>query len=244
MEKLDKLYECIFGDYKVVVITGAGISTLSGIPDFRGDNGLYSKGDEAAFMLSFPCFKFRQEAFYNFYKDKMMKPGVKPNIIHEVLAKLEERGLINCIITQNIDGLHSEAGSKNVVELHGNGNKFYCVNCFTSHNVSHYLESNKCKICGGIVRPDIVLYNECVKYDNGEDAFNAVYEADKIIVLGSTLSVPTVANLVRMFINHKVDFSPDDLFIINKGRTWYDGFATTFDEDLGDVIKKIKSCGK
>lgn len=244
MEKIDKLYETIFSDKKVVVITGAGISTLSGIPDFRGENGLYSKGEEAIYMLSYYCFRYDQDRFYEFYKKNMIKLGVQPNIVHEVLSKLEERGLIDCIVTQNIDGLHEKAGSKNVVNLHGNGDKFYCVNCITSHTAEEYLESNRCKCCGGIVRPDIVLYGETLNYEVGLKAAREVEAADKIIVLGSSLSVPTINGLINLFIHRKKDFSIDDIFIINKGRTRYDNYAHTFDEDLGEFFEKIKSYNK
>lgn len=244
MEKIDKLYDVIFSDKKVVVITGAGISTLSGIPDFRGENGLYSQGNEAAFMLSYYCFKYEQDRFYEFYKNNMIKLDVEPNIVHDVLSKLEERGLIEGIVTQNIDGLHEKAGSKKVVNLHGNGNKFYCVNCITSHTVQEYLESNRCKCCGDIVRPDIVLYGETINYEVGLKALRAIKDADKLVILGSSLSVPTINGLINVFIHNKKDFSIDDIFIINKGKTRYDNYAHTIDEDLGDVFQKILSYDK
>ena len=244
MEELQRLYDIIFSDKKVVVITGAGISTLSGIPDFRGQNGLYTRGTRTEYMLSYGCMKYNPEEFYKFYKNNMICLDAKPNIIHEVLAKLEERGLIDTIITQNIDGLHTAAGSKNVIELHGNGSKFYCSHCRNHHTIEEYLESNICSDCGGFLRPDIVLYDETINFADGLKAANAVKNADKIIVLGSSLSVPTIVGLLNLFIYNKKDFSIDDIFIVNKGRTRFDNCAHVCDEDLGEVFKKIKTYDK
>ncbi len=239
MEELKELYDIIFSDKKVVVITGAGISTLSGIPDFRGKNGLYTQGLNAEYMLSRPCFDNEQDKFYEFYKENMMCMGFKPNIVHEVLAKLEERGLIECIITQNIDGLHTAAGSKNVVEIHGNGTRFYCTNCHADHTPEDYLESNVCKCCGGIVRPDIVLYNESCDSKEFKKAIDAINNAEKVIVLGSSLTVGTVYGLLNLFIFGREEFNGKNVFIVNRNRTQYDRFTHNTREDLGLVFDEV-----
>lgn len=241
MNDLKNLYDIIFGDYKVVVITGAGISTLSGIPDFRGKNGLYSKGENAEYMLSHSCFIEEPDKFYEFYKENLICEGFEPNIVHEVLAKLEERGFVDTIITQNIDGLHTKAGSKNVLEIHGNGNKFYCTSCGMEHSVLEYKESSSCKVCGSIVRPDIVLYEEPLNRELYNKAIEAMTSCDKVIVLGSSLSVGTVTYLLNVFINNKMGFTTRDIFIVNQNKTMYDGYAHTSDEDLGEVFKKVLS---
>ncbi len=239
MEELKELYDIIFSNKKVVVITGAGISTLSGIPDFRGKNGLYSQGQNAEYMLSRPCFDNEQEKFYEFYKNNMMCMGFKPNIVHEVLAKLEERGLIECIITQNIDGLHTAAGSKNVVEIHGNGTRFYCTSCHADHTPEDHLESNVCKCCGGIVRPDIVLYNEACDSKEYKKAIDAINNAEKVIVLGTSLTVGTVYGLLNLFIFGREEFNGKNVFIVNRDRTQYDRFTHNTKEDLGLVFDEV-----
>lgn len=244
MENLEKLCDIIFGDYKVVVITGAGISTLSGIADFRGKDGLYTRGENVGYLMSIKCFEKEPDKFYEFYRNNLMVENLEPNIIHNVLAKLEERGLIDRIITQNIDSLHTKAGSKRVIELHGSGDKFYCTNCGVNHSFSEYKESCKCKECGGMVRPDIALYGENIKLGDSIKARQAVINADKVVVLGSSISVGTVRNLLLQFMNHKSDFTYDDIFIVNANPTCMDCCARTCSEDLGEVFKKILTYDK
>lgn len=236
---LSGLYDILFSGKKVVVITGAGISTLSGIPDFRGRNGLYSKNVNGAYMLSRDCLKNEPEEFYDFYKRNLLTEKVEPNIVHRVLARLEEKGFIDSIITQNIDGLHQKAGSKNVIELHGNGERFYCQECHENYSKEEYLESCTCKKCGGIVRPDIVLYQESVDKQVNNEAVKKMFTADKVIVLGSSLSVWTIIRLLNTFIRNKIGFTRNDIFIVNADETPYDNYARTCSDDLKDVFEAI-----
>ena len=255
MEKLKKLFDIIFGDSKVVVITGAGISTLSGIRDFRGENGLYTKGINVEYLLSHHCLEHEPDKFYEFYTNNLMPEGIEPNIVHKVLAKLEERGLIDCIITQNVDGLHHAAGSKNVIELHGNGTRFYCTNCNKTctfeeykygYNIKNEIGEEKhvdgfvCKHCGHIVRPDIVLYDEFINADDNARACVTINAADKVIVLGSSLVVPSIFRLLNSFLYSSGKFRFEDLFIVNKNRTRYDYFGYVCRDDLGEVFELVK----
>jgi len=236
---MKELYDVLFSDKKVLVITGAGISTLSGIPDFRGSKGLYTKGSNVEYKLSLECLREEPEVFYEFYKSNLIVKDIEPNVIHKTLALLEDRGLIQGIVTQNVDGLHTRAGSKNVIELHGNGDRYYCSNCRVLYNESDYIESCICNNCGHLIRPDVVLYGEGVKSDRYRDALKMAEECDKVIVLGSTLSVSTIQGIINRFIATKENFSIDDIIIINKGETDYDKKAVRYDADLGDTFTKI-----
>lgn len=238
---MEKLIEQIFSDKKIVIITGAGISTLSGIPDFRGNNGLYKKLNNAEYMLSLECLQEEPEEFYTFYKSNMILKNIKPNIIHETLAKLEEKGFIDYIITQNIDGLHHKAGSINVVELHGNGDKFYCRKCAKKYDISRYVNKGYyCDKCNGIIRPDIVLYGESVKQKDYLIALKKIIEADTVIVLGSSLTVSTINNLLNEYIRINKINNSDKLIIINDNETIYDKYGIRYKENLEKVFKKIK----
>ena len=237
---MNKMMEKIFSDKKVAVITGAGISTLSGIPDFRGKNGLYTKGNNVEYMLSHECFVEEPDEFYNYYKENFMLGEMEPNIVHKTLALLEERGLISCVITQNIDNLHQKAGSKNVIDIHGNGDKFYCCSCKQSYKSSDYVQSNVCNICGGVIRPDVVLYNENLDRNKVEKAMEAIYDADVLVVLGTSLVVSTAGSLVEEFLLHKKEgFDADNLFIVNNQATPFDCYANKYEDDLGMVFKKV-----
>lgn len=238
---MEKLIKQIFSDKKIVVITGAGISTLSGIPDFRGNNGLYKKFNNAEYMLSLECFQEEPEEFYTFYKSNMIFKNIKPNITHETLAKLEEKGFIDCIITQNIDGLHQKAGSRNVVELHGNGDTFYCRKCAKKYDISRYVNNGYfCDRCNGIIRPDIVLYGESVKRKDYLIALKKIIEADTVIVLGSSLTVSTINNLLNEYIRINKINNSDKLIIINDNETIYDKYGIRYKDNLEKVFKKIK----
>ena len=236
---MEELYNVIFSKDKVVVITGAGISTLSGIPDFRGNQGFYTKGSNVEYYLSLECLREEPEVFYEFYKNNLIVENIEPNIVHKTLALLEERGLITGIITQNIDGLHTRAGSKNVIELHGNGDRYYCCTCKSNYKEQDYKESCICNNCGGLIRPDVVLYGESVRTNRYQDALKMVEECDKIVVLGSTLSVSTIQGIINKFIATKDNFSIDDIIIVNRGETDYDKVSTRFDVDLGEMFTKI-----
>ena len=238
---MDRLSELLLSGKKIVVITGAGISTLSGIPDFRGKNGLYTKGNNVEYMLSRDCFIETPDEFYNYYINNMIMKDVEPNIVHNTLAELEARGFVSCVITQNIDNLHQKAGSKNVVDIHGNGDKFYCTCCKQSYGINDYEESNVCTVCGGTIRPDVVLYGEMLDREKVQKALEAVYNADAMIVLGTSLTVSTAGSLVQEFIRIKGEgFDSSNLVIVNNQDTPFDNYADKISDDLGMVFTKVK----
>lgn len=238
---MDRLSELLLSDKKIVVITGAGISTLSGIPDFRGKNGLYTKGNNVEYMLSRDCFIETPDEFYNYYINNMIMKDVEPNIVHNTLAELEARGFVSCVITQNIDNLHQKAGSKNVVDIHGNGDKYYCTCCKQSYSVTDYVTSNVCNVCGGTIRPDVVLYGEMLDREKVQKALEEVYSADAMIVLGTSLTVSTAGSLVQEFIRIKGEsFDSSNLVIVNNQDTPFDNYADKISDDLGMVFTKVK----
>ena len=238
---MDRLSELLLSGKKIVVITGAGISTLSGIPDFRGKNGLYTKGNNVEYMLSRDCFIETPDEFYNYYINNMIMKDVEPNIVHNTLAELEARGFVSCVITQNIDNLHQKAGSKNVVDIHGNGDKFYCTCCKQSYGINDYEESNVCTVCGGTIRPDVVLYGEMLDREKVQKALEAVYNADAMIVLGTSLTVSTAGSMVQEFIRIKGEgFDSSNLVIVNNQDTPFDNYADKISDDLGMVFTKVK----
>ena len=239
---MEKLFSKIFGDEKIVVITGAGISTLSGLSDFRGNNGLYKKYANADYKLSLECLLEEPDVFYEFYKNNLISYDLEPNIVHYMLAEFEELGYIDYIITQNIDGLHQKAGSKNVVELHGNGDTFYCNRCKKKYDIYNYLNTGYiCRDCGGIIRPDIVLYGEFIKQHNRFLALEKLLKADTVLILGSSLTVTTISNLLNEYIKYKkIEFNSHNLIIINENETCYDNYGLTYSENLEKVFKKIK----
>lgn len=239
---MEKLIQQIFSHKKIVVITGAGISTLSGLSDFRGSNGLYKKYNNAAWNLSLECLQEEPDEFYEFYKSNLIACNIKPNIIHDTLAILEQRGFIDYIITQNIDGLHQRAGSKKVIELHGNGDNFYCSRCAKKYNVDRYINSGyRCDKCNGIIRPDIVLYGENIKLKNKLLALKKMIESDMILILGSSLTVSTINNLLDEYIKvNKINLNSSKIIIVNDNETIYDKYATKYSNNLKNVFKKIK----
>lgn len=240
---MENLLNVIFSDKKVVVITGAGVSTLSGIADFRGKNGLYTKDESVEYKLTRTYFLEHPKEFYNFYKENMIVKNLEPNVIHQTLATLEEKGYIECIITQNIDNLHEKAGSKNVIAMHGNGEKFYCTRCKKSYSLEEYLEDGYiCDKCKGVIRPDVVLYEESIALYNRKKAVENIERADVVIVLGSSLVVSTVANLLDWFIaKNNVNENDNKLFIINDQDTPYDCYSSKYSDDLGKVFTRIRS---
>lgn len=240
-EDLKKLRDAFYNN-KVVVITGAGISTLSGIPDFRGKNGLYNKNIDAERYLSYNFFKENPLEFYKFYSNYMMINNYKPNFVHTFLSDLENAGHIKGIITQNIDKLHQKAGSKNVVDLHGDGSCFKCVSCNLKYDSSEYLRcSGICPDCGSYIKPDIILYGEDVAIYNMWKSKSLISSCDVLIVLGSSLVVSTASDLVKEFIhlNKLKNNLNDKLFIVNNNETPYDYFSNKYEDDLGKVLKKI-----
>ena len=217
----------------VVFFGGAGVSTESGIPDFRGAGGLYTedgKGNE--YYLSRRCLTVDPFAFYRFFREHMTFPDARPNAAHKALAKLEEEGKLKAIITQNIDGLHQLAGSRRVLELHGTLTRSYCMRCGKVFYPEHTDDEPvpKCTACGGIVRPDVTLYGESLDGFTFREAENAIAEADLLIAGGSSLTVYPAASLVGNFEGGK-------LVIINYSQTAYDDSADlVIRASIGEVL--------
>ena len=227
----------------MVIFTGAGLSTASGIKDFRGKNGLYKENIDAETILSHHYFIEHPKEFYIFYREKLINEGIKPNLMHEVICNLQKEGYVSGIITQNIDGLDTMAGTKGVIELHGNANNFYCMNCKKKYSLNDIKEMDlvpKCK-CGGIIRPDIVLYEESLDMNALWSSQEKIGNAKNILVIGSSLKVNPAAGLLHDFIVEKRRHKDKKLFIINQGETDYDYFADyKYDGDVIEVAKKIK----
>lgn len=210
------------GARRIVFFGGAGVSTESGIPDFRSTDGLYSQSYDypPEVILSRTFFDNNPAVFYRFYREKMLFLSAQPNDAHRKLAQLEAAGRLTAVITQNIDNLHQKAGSKNVLELHGSVWRNYCMRCKKPYPVEAVLQAEgvpRCE-CGGIIRPDVVLYEEALDTGVMEAAVRAVSQADLLIVGGTSLVVWPAAGLIRYF-------SGDSLVLINKGETPYDDRA-------------------
>ena len=194
MDKIEKLKQWISESKHIVFFGGAGVSTESGIPDFRSVDGLYSQKFDypPEQIISHTFFERRPEYFYRFYREKMLPLGFEPNITHQVLAKWEQEGRLSAVVTQNIDGLHQKAGSKRVYELHGSVLRNYCMRCGKFHSAEFIKNSDgvpKCD-CGGTVKPDVVLYEEGLDQNTIEKAVRAIYHADLLIVAGTADGVP------------------------------------------------------
>lgn len=223
----------------IVFFGGAGVSTESGIPDFRSQAGLYAdikKLDTAPeYMLSHTCFADDTEEFFAFYKDNMIYLDAKPNKAHKALAELEKKGKLKAVITQNIDGLHQKAGSENVLELHGSVYKNYCVKCRKSFNITYVLNHQgipHCDECGGIVRPDVVLYEEGLDMNIVDKSIDYIRNADVFIVGGTSLVVYPAAGLVDQY-------KGGNLVLINKSKTQYDRKANlSFNQGIGSVLSQ------
>ncbi len=222
-EKLEILGKMISESNKTVFFGGAGVSTESGIPDFRGADGIYSK--EAVIppetILSHRFFKSHTDQFFEFYKNNMIFPDAKPNQAHLALAELERQGRLSTVITQNIDGLHQAAGSKNVLELHGSVHRNHCMKCGKFFDLRYIMSSDgvpKCDVCGGTVKPDVVLYEEPLDERVCGKAIEAIADADMLVVGGTSLSVYPAAGFIRYY-------RGDKLVIINSSCTPYDSAA-------------------
>ena len=237
MEKIEKLKQWISESNRIVFFGGAGVSTESGIPDFRSVDGLYNQKFEypPEQIISHSFFVRRPEYFYRFYREKMLPLGFEPNITHKVLAKWEEEGRLSAVVTQNIDGLHQKAGSKRVYELHGSVLRNYCQRCRKFHTAEFVKRSNgipRCD-CGGIVKPDVVLYEEGLDQKTLENAVLAIYDADLLIVAGTSLTVYPAAGLVRYYRGKR-------LVLINRDETPYDRYANlVFHESLGRIFEQL-----
>ena len=239
-KKTEILKEMINESNSIVFFGGAGVSTESGIKDFRSVDGLYNQKYEypPETILSHSFFIHNTEAFYKFYRDKLNCLDAKPNITHEVLAELENKGKLKSIITQNIDGLHQEAGNKNVFELHGSIHRNYCMNCHKFYGPEKVFNTIDpiplCDECGGVVKPDVVLYEEGLDEKILSSAIKSIAKSDLLIVGGTSLMVYPAAGLIRYFKGNK-------LVLINKQETAFDNFANLVIHDsIGKTFKNIK----
>jgi NAD-dependent deacetylase len=236
----ENLKSAINSSNNIVFFGGAGVSTESNIPDFRSETGLYKTKNNFSYppevMLSHSFFVSHTEDFFDFYKNKMVYKDAKPNDAHYALAKLENQKKLKAIITQNIDGLHQMAGSKNVLELHGSVHRNYCTKCHKFFDLDYILKSPdipKCDKCGGIVKPDVVLYEEGLNMDILNRSIYHIKNADMLIVGGTSLVVYPAAGLIDYF-NGKY------LVLINKSSTQYDNKADIVIHDsVGKVLKSV-----
>lgn len=235
--KIEILKQLIEDSNNIVFFGGAGVSTESGIPDFRSKDGLYNQKYKypPEEILSHTFFIKETEEFYKFYREKLNSLKYEPNITHIKLAELELKRKLKAVITQNIDGLHQKAGSKKVLELHGSVLRNYCMKCNKFYNAEFIFNSNgipKCE-CGGIIKPDVVLYEEGLDDIVFNEAINAIQKADLMIVAGTSLTVNPASSLVRCF-------NGSNLVLINRDSTPYDNIANLIiNENLGNVFKNI-----
>lgn len=237
MNKLELLKQWIDQSHSMVFFGGAGVSTESGIPDFRSVDGLYSQRFEYppetiishSFYLSNPSY------FFRFYREKMLPLGFQPNITHEKVAQWEREGKLAAVVTQNIDGLHQKAGSKTVYELHGSVLRNYCTQCRKFYSAEFVRDSQdipRCT-CGGIVKPDVVLYEESLNQQTVEKSVAAIRRADLLMVAGTSLTVYPAAGLLRYYRGNR-------LVLINRDETPYDGEADLVIHDsLGNVFSQL-----
>ena len=237
MEQLETLKQWIQESNRIVFFGGAGVSTESGIPDFRSVDGLYNQKFEypPETIISHSFYLRKPEYFFRFYREKMLPLGFEPNVTHKVLARWEEEGRLSAVVTQNIDGLHQKAGSKKVYELHGSVLRNYCTRCGKFHSAEFIKESDgipRCD-CGGIVKPDVVLYEESLDQNTIEKSVMAIYNADMLIVAGTSLTVYPAAGLINYYQGKR-------LVLINRDETPYDNRADLVIHDsLGNVFSNL-----
>lgn len=230
-----ELKKAIDGAEKIVFFSGAGMSTASGIPDFRSSTGLYKNVYRAEEMISHSFFMAYPDEFYPFYREKLVYEDAKPNPGHVYIAKLQDEKDVS-VVTQNIDGLHQMAGSKKVYELHGSIHRNYCMKCHRFYPLSKITETDgipRCE-CGGIIKPDVVLYEEGLDEDVIRKAVNAIAGADLLIVLGTSLNVYPAAGFLRYF-------RGNTLAIINRDPTPYDSHCDiVIHDDINKVFSEIE----
>ncbi len=234
---LQQLKAWIQESKSAVFFGGAGVSTESGIPDFRSVDGLYSQKFEypPETIISRSFYEKNPEYFFRFYREKMMPLGFAPNVTHKVLARLEQEGHLAAVVTQNIDGLHQKAGSKNVYELHGSVLRNYCTKCHKFYPAEKLRDAKGIPLCdcGGIIKPDVVLYEEPLNSDTIENAIVALMQADLLIVGGTSLTVYPAAGLLRYYRGNR-------LVLINRDQTPYDCQADlVFHQSLGEIFSQI-----
>lgn len=263
MQKIETLKKWVEESKSIVAFTGAGVSTESGIKDFRSPDGLYSEkwrpnelnSTESGIpdfrsvdglynqkfeyppetIISHSFYERCPEYFFNFYRGKMLPLGFEPNITHKVLARWEQEGKLSAVVTQNIDGLHQKAGSKHVYELHGSVLRNYCTHCRKFHSAEFVRDAAgipRCT-CGGIVKPDVVLYEEGLDQDTIEKSVMAIRSADLLIVAGTSLTVYPAAGLINYYRGNR-------LVLINRDATQYDHYADlVFRESLGKIFEQL-----
>lgn len=238
MSEIEKLKSIIFSSERIVFFGGAGVSTESGIPDYRSVDGLYNQRykNPPEIMLSHSFFVENPEEFFDFYKNKMMYLEAQPNHAHIFLAELEKQGKLTGIVTQNVDGLHQKAGSKRVFELHGSIYRNYCSWCGAEYSAEFVKKSDGipvCTKCGNIVKPDVVLYEEQLDHEVIMGAVNAIENADTMIIGGTSLAVYPAAGLID-------NFHGENLILINKSATNRDNIADlVIREPIGEVFREI-----
>ena len=239
MDKYEILNNMINHSRKIVFFTGAGISVPSGIPDFRSANGLYNEERDDHIrpedIISHSFYMAHKELFYSFYKNKMMYLDAKPNAAHKWIAELDKDKQVT-VVTQNIDGLHTLAGSKNVVEIHGSIHRNYCERCNKFFDAKYVHDAEgvpHCDKCGGDIKPDVVLYEESLNEEEINRAINAIMQADTLVVIGTSLSVYPAAGFIRYF-------RGSCLILLNKSSTSYDNMADlVINEDIVKIVEKI-----
>ena len=239
MNQYEILSNMLEHSHRVVFFTGAGISVPSGIPDFRSADGLYNQKGDTKYspeeIISHSFYLAHKREFYSFYKDKMVYPNAKPNLAHEFIAKMQEDKEVT-VITQNIDGLHQEAGSKKVIELHGSVKRNYCERCGAFYDDKYVMASKTiptCSKCGGDIKPDVVLYEEPLDSETINNAITAIMKADTLVVIGTSLVVYPAAGFIRYF-------KGNALIVINKDKTSYDNMCDlVINEDVIKVINKL-----
>ena len=239
-ENITKLAEIVKNSQKIVFFGGAGVSTESGLKDYRSKDGIYNTyskyGISPEEILSIDFFEENPQTFYQFYREFFLH-NVKPNKAHLALAKLEESGKKVTIVTQNVDNLHQMAGSRNVVELHGTAEKYYCANCGKNHSKEYIADRTnpvpECTVCGGVVRPVVTLYGEMLDESATQRAIRTIWEADVLIIGGTSLTVYPAAS----YINY---FSGTHLVVINKEQTSSDSRADlVFHDSIGEVMDAL-----
>ena len=243
-QKMEAFGEMLAESRHVVFLGGAGVSTESGIPDFRSKNGLYHKKEKRfskyrpEYLLSYDCLKREPEVFFDYYRRNLDARTVEPNAAHYALARMEKEGRLDGVITQNIDGLHQKAGSVNVQEIHGTIWHNHCVSCGRHYGVDYIFDSGVkvpcCLDCGKPVRPDVTLYGEFLPEEAYQNAISMIGEADCLIIGGTSLEVGSAAQLAHMYHGKY-------LVIINKGRTRMEGKADlVFHESIGKILKAVE----
>ncbi len=239
MNDIERLKKIINNSKRIVIFSGAGLSTNSGIPDFRSANGLYNQKTKYVAspeeIISHSFFLSNTEDFFEFYFSKMVYPNALPNSAHKYFAKLEKEGKVSSVITQNIDDLHQMAGSKNVIELHGSVKRNYCMRCHKYYDIKDLTLSGvpKCS-CGGIIKPDVVLYEESLNGNDIRRTIDEISNADTMIIVGTSLTVYPAADFVRYF-------KGDNLILLNKSHTQYDSMASiAIHDDIKNVIEELE----